>query len=63
MDVHEVTALDAGRGLQPEATRGERGDNLAISVEEPTKYKCWAGCTMEMIRAALGRPIPARRLA
>jgi len=32
-------------------------DNLAISVTDPRKYKCWAGCTKEMIRAALGRPI------
>jgi hypothetical protein len=32
-------------------------DNLAISVSDPRKYKCWAGCTKEMIRAALGRPI------
>jgi hypothetical protein len=39
------------------------GDNLAISIEEPQKYKCWAGCTKEMIRAALGRPIPLRRFA
>jgi hypothetical protein len=30
------------------------GDNLAISIDEPRKYKCWAGCTKEMIRAALG---------
>lgn len=39
------------------------GDNLAISIEEPLKYKCWAGCTKEMIRAALGCPIPERRFA
>ena len=32
-------------------------DNLAISVEEPHKYICWAGCTREMIRAALGVPV------
>ena len=32
-------------------------DNLAISVEEPQKYICWAGCTKEMIRAALGVPV------
>ena len=43
--------------------RDKSGDNLAISVEEPRKYCCWAGCTKEMIRAALGRPIPVRRLA
>ena len=39
------------------------GDNLAISIEEPMKYKCWAGCTKEKIRAALGRPIPIWRFA
>jgi hypothetical protein len=33
------------------------GDNLAISVADPRKYKCWAGCTKEMIRAAVGQPI------
>jgi hypothetical protein len=38
------------------------GDNLAVSVEEPRKYCCWAGCTREMIRAAVGRPIVDRRL-
>ncbi len=35
-------------------------DNLAISVENPRMYKCWAGCTKEMIRAALGVP-PVRK--
>ena len=39
------------------------GDNLSISVAEPLKYKCWAGCTREMIRAALGRPTPERKSA
>jgi len=37
------------------------GDNLAISVSDSRKYKCWAGCTKEMIRAAVGQPIPIRR--
>jgi len=32
-------------------------DNLAIAIDDPRKYKCWAGCTREMIREALGRPI------
>jgi hypothetical protein len=36
------------------------GDNLAISIEDPRKYICWAGCTKEMIRQAVGCPIPAR---
>lgn len=39
------------------------GDNLAICVEEPRKYCCWAGCTREMIRAAVGRPVIQSRLA
>ncbi len=37
------------------------GDNLAISIADPRKYKCWAGCTKEMIRASLGHPISLRR--
>jgi len=41
----------------------QSGDNLAICVEEPRKYICWAGCTKEMIREALGRPIKERRYA
>jgi hypothetical protein len=35
------------------------GDNLAIAVNEPHKYKCWAGCTREMIREALSCPVKA----
>jgi hypothetical protein len=38
------------------------GDNLSISIEDPRKYICWAGCTSDMIRAALGwnpRHLPA----
>lgn len=34
--------------------RDRHGDNLAISVAEPNKYRCWAGCTKAEIRAALG---------
>jgi hypothetical protein len=30
------------------------GDNLSISIEDPRKYICWAGCTSDMIRSALG---------
>jgi hypothetical protein len=41
--------------------RDHGGDNLAISVADPRKYKCWAGCSKEMIRAALGHPIRVRR--
>jgi len=40
--------------------RDRAGDNLAISIADPRFYKCWAGCTREMIRAALGQPIPQR---
>jgi hypothetical protein len=39
------------------------GDNLAILIDEPRYYKCWAGCTKEMIRAALGYPIRRRQSA
>jgi hypothetical protein len=42
-----------------EAGRDRGKDNLAISVEEPQKYICWAGCTREQIRRALGAPLPA----
>ena len=38
----------------------DRGrDNLSISIADPHKYICWAGCTRDMIRAAVGRPSPA----
>jgi hypothetical protein len=30
------------------------GDNLSICIEDPRKYICWAGCTSDMIRAAVG---------
>lgn len=43
-----------------EQGRDRSADNLAISVADPRKYRCWAGCTREMIRAALGKPIRAR---
>ena len=41
--------------------RDKSGDNLAISIVDPRKYKCWAGCSKEEIRAALGCPIKARQ--
>jgi len=43
------------------AQRGEdrHGTHLSISVAEPRMYHCWAGCTREMIRSALGCPIPS----
>jgi hypothetical protein len=45
------------------AGQDRSGDNLAISIEDPRKYICWAGCQKEMIRQALGYPIPVRRSA
>jgi hypothetical protein len=39
------------------------GDNLAILASDPRFYQCWAGCTKEMIRAALGHPIRIQRSA
>jgi len=44
-----------------QAGHDRAGDNLAISISDSRKYKCWAGCTKEMIRAAVGQPIPIRR--
>ncbi len=32
------------------------GDNLSISIEDSRKYICWAGCTSDMIRSAVGCP-------
>src|SRR5260221_4639747 len=40
--------------------RDRSGDNLAICVIDPRKYKCWAGCTKEMIRMAVGCPVRTR---
>jgi hypothetical protein len=47
------------------AQRGEdrRGAHLAVSVAEPRMYHCWAGCTKEEIREALGQPIRGRQAA
>jgi hypothetical protein len=39
------------------------GDNLAVRIEDPRFYQCWAGCTKEMIREALGCPIRYRQSA
>lgn len=38
-------------------------DNLAVLIEDPRFYQCWAGCTKEMIREALGCPIRYRQSA
>ena len=40
--------------------RDRSGDNLAICISDPRKYKCWAGCSKEEIRAAVGCPIGLR---
>jgi len=42
------------------AGRDRGRDNLAILVSDPRFYQCWAGCSKQMIRAALGCPIPVR---
>lgn len=65
--VHKV--LKVGRnyvGRCPscaEAGGDRSGDNLAIRISDPRFYLCWAGCTKEMIRAALGHPVRVRQLA
>jgi hypothetical protein len=41
-----------------EAGHDRNGDNLSISIEDPRKYICWAGCTRDMIREAVGCPLP-----
>jgi hypothetical protein len=46
-----------------EAGHDRGGDNLAILVSDSRFYKCWAGCTKEMIRAAIGYPIRTRQTA
>jgi hypothetical protein len=43
------------------AGRDRGRDNLAILVSDPCFYQCWAGCSKESIRAALGCPIPVRQ--
>jgi len=45
------------------AGRDRGRDNLAILVSDPRFYQCWAGCTKEMIRAAVGKPIAVRNPA
>ena len=53
-----------GRCPSCAASGGDQaGDNLAVLIANPRFYQCWAGCTKEMIRAALGHPIPLRQPA
>lgn len=42
--------------------RDKNNDNLAVAVSDPRKYRCWAGCKKEEIRAALGCPIRSPRI-
>jgi hypothetical protein len=44
-----------------DAGHDRSGDNLAILIDDPRFYQCWAGCSKEMIRAALGHPLRASR--
>jgi hypothetical protein len=46
-----------------QAGRDKSGDNLAIQIANPRYYKCWAGCTADDIRTALGQPIRKKQLA
>jgi len=67
---HEFRILDYVRVTEKEGSDyralcpscGPKGDpkahHLAVSIAEPWKYRCWYGCTKQMIRAAVGRPIP-----
>jgi hypothetical protein len=42
--------------------KDHRQRHLSISVAEPLKYRCFAGCTSDQIRASLGVfPAPSRR--
>lgn len=40
--------------------RDPKARHLAVSIAEPWKYRCWIGCTKQMIRAAVGHPIRER---
>jgi len=44
-----------------QAGHDRSGDNLAILIDDPRFYKCWAGCTKQMIREAVGCPIRVRK--
>ena len=38
------------------ANKDRAGDNLSVLISDPDYYKCWADCSKEMIRSALGAP-------
>ena len=45
------------------AGKDRAGDNLSIRISDPRFYKCWAGCTKNEIRVALGRPIRTKSVS
>ena len=45
------------------AGRDRAGDNLKVQKLDPRKYQCFAGCSKEEIRAALGQPIRRKQRA
>jgi hypothetical protein len=50
----------------PSCAKSDRdgsGDNLAIRIDDPRFYKCWASCAKEMIREAVGCPLRVRQTA
>lgn len=46
-----------------EAGRDTGGNNLAILIRDSRFYRCWAGCTREMIREAVGHPVRQMRVS
>ena len=46
-----------------QAGRDKSGDNLAIQIANPRYYKCWAGCSADDIRAALGQRLRKKLMA
>jgi hypothetical protein len=61
LDYVTVTAKESTDYRAQCPSCGPKGDprahHLAISIAKPLMYHCWAGCSREAIRAALGRPI------
>ena len=56
MVVEGPTGVESAMGCPSCAEEGHdrSGDNLSISIQDPRKYICWASCTRDMIRAAMG---------